>query len=265
MKVSICKSEESSWNTVWKWWWFAKDTWSADAWRDNRKALKPLFPLLSTWEVRSILDCSCGLGFKTVLFAKKGYDVEGSDASANAIKFAPQLAKEKGVKIKFFRSRYSELGKICKRKYDCVWSDNYDELRTLRLLRSSAKGMYSVLKKGGRFIFCGALPEWTKKDLVNMIEKEWKKRKKIQFNPPSERDGVKVINIEVAERTSEGILENQIFLIEENGKIRAELAFIMNPQIKWMFKDYVDVLKGAGFRKVECIEGEGKIFAIAVK
>ena len=265
VKVLIRKSEGASWNTAWKWWWFLKDTWSAEAWRDNRMALKSVFPLLSRWKVRSILDCSCGLGFKSVLFAKKGYDVEGSDASILAIKYAPRLAKEIGVNISFFHSRYSELSERCRRKYDCVWSDNFDELRTLQLLKSSAKGVYSVLKKGGRFIFCGALPEWTNADLENIIEKEWEKRKRFQFNPLCERDSVRVINIEVAEKTAEGILENQIFLIEKDGKMRVELAFIMNPRIKWTLPDYVDALKRAGFRKVQCIKREGQIFNVAVK
>jgi SAM-dependent methyltransferase len=265
IKVSVCKSEGVSWNAVWEWWWFLRDTWSEKAWCDNREALNPLVPLLLKWKVRSILDSSCGLGFKTVLFSKKGYDVEGSDASGTAIKYAPKLAKEEGIKIRFFRSRYSELGKKCTRKYDCVWSDNFDELKTRYLLRSSAKGIYSVLKKGGRFIFSGTPPEWTKDDLANVIEKEWKKREKYHVNPPYERDGVRVINIEVAEKIQDGILENQMFLVEQDGKMRVEIGSIMNPRIKWTFQDYIDVLKGAGFREVKCIKREGQIFNIAIK
>jgi SAM-dependent methyltransferase len=265
MKVIVRKSEVASWNTVWKWWWFIKDSWIDKAWEDNKTALKPLFPLLSKWRVKSILDCSCGLGLKSILFANKGYDVEGSDASTNAIKYAPELSKEKGVDIRFFHSRYAKLNKKCKRKYDCVWSDNFDELRSQRLLTTSSKGIYSVLKKGGRFVFYGALPEWTKKDLRDIIEKEWQKRKKFQFNPTFERDTAKVINIENAEKTSEGILENQIFLIEKNGNMRAEIASIMNPRIKWTFNNYVDILKGVGFSKVQCIKREGQIFNIAIK
>lgn len=265
LKVIVRKSEAASWNTVWKWWWFIKDTWIDNAWEDNKIALKPLFPLLSKWKVKSILDCSCGLGLKTILFANKGYNVEGSDASANAIKYAPELSKEKSVDIKFFKSRYSELNKKCKREYDCVWCDNFDELRSQRLLTVSAKGICSVLKKGGRFVFCGALPEWSKEDLRNIIEKEWQKRKKFHFNPIFERDNFKVINIEIAEKTPEGILENQIFLIEKDDNMRAEIASIMNPRIKWTFSNYVHILEGVGFAEVQCIKGDGQIFNVAIK
>ena len=101
--------------------------------------------------------------------------------------------------------------------------------------------------------------------LKKIIEREWEKHKRFDIPSPFEKEGVKVIGIEVDEKTSEGVLENRIFLIGENGVLRAEIAFIMNPRIKWTFQDYIDVLKDAGFRKVECIKKEGQIFNIGIK
>ena len=208
--------------------------------------MKPAFSLLSKFRVESILDCSCGLGYKTALFAKAGYEVEGSDASAIAIKYARQLAKDEGVKIKFFRSRYEELNKKCKRKYDCVWSDNFDEISTYRYLKTAARSIYSVLNHDGKFVFVAT----SEKDLEKVIEKEWKKRKRIVIHPPYKKDSAKVTRIEVAEKTPEGILENNIFLIEEQESLRAEVASIMNPRIKWTFKDFNRILREVGFREV---------------
>ncbi|MGQ9595934.1 MAG: hypothetical protein ACUVUS_00900 [Thermoproteota archaeon] len=51
-------------------------------------------------------------------------------------------------------------------------------------------------------------------------------------------------------RKLEGILENNIFLIEGRGELRAEIARIMNPRIKWTFKDFNKVLSGTGFSEV---------------
>ena len=48
-------------------------------------------------------------------------------------------------KIRFFRFRFDELGRKCMCKYDCVYGDYFDELRTYDDLRASAKGVYSVL------------------------------------------------------------------------------------------------------------------------
>ncbi|MDI6691476.1 MAG: hypothetical protein QME50_06400 [Candidatus Bathyarchaeota archaeon] len=61
---------------------------------------------------------------------------------------------------------------------------------------------------------------------------------------------MEVTRIEVAEKTPEGILENNIFLIKEQKVLRAEMASIMNPRIKWTFRDFNKVLKEVGFREV---------------
>ncbi|MDI6805572.1 MAG: class I SAM-dependent methyltransferase [Candidatus Bathyarchaeia archaeon] len=124
------------------------------------------------------MDCSCGLGYKTVLFAK-----EGSDASAIAIKYAPQLARDEGVSIRFFRSQYEELNKKCGRRYDCVWSDNFDEISTYEYLKVAAKSIYSVLNNDGKFVFVAA----SEKDLKKLIEKEWKRRKRFDVDPPCKK------------------------------------------------------------------------------
>lgn len=208
--------------------------------------MKPVFALLSKFEIKSILDCSCGLGYKTILLAKAGYEVEGSDASSIAVTYAPQLAKDEGVKIRFFLSRYEELKRKCKRKYDCVWSDNFDEISTYKYLRTSARSIHSVLNHNGKLVFVAT----SEKDLKKLIEKEWKRRKRFHIDPPFERGSVKVTRVEVAEKTPEGILENNVFLIEERELSRAEIAPIMNPRIKWRFKDFNEALKAVGFRRV---------------
>lgn len=264
--VHICEDENCSWNTLWKWSWFTRQVWMPDYWEKTKLALQPLFPLLSELKVKSILDCSCGLGFKTIMFAKMGYEVEGSDASAIAIKYAPQLAKEQGLKIKFFISSFEDLARTSKHMYDCVYSDYFDELETHKALQASAKGICSVLKKDGKFIFCSFSPEWKKSELNKLVERVWKERERFKIDPPVEQNGVKVIHIEVADKTSEGILENNIYLIEERGVMRAEIAPIMNPRIKWTYSDYVKILSEAGFKKIEHIKREkNEIFIIAIK
>ncbi|MEM2947469.1 MAG: class I SAM-dependent methyltransferase [Candidatus Bathyarchaeia archaeon] len=180
---------------------------------ETRSGLQLLFSLLPKLHVKSILDCSCGLGFKTIMFAKEGYEVEGSDASAIAIKYAPKVAEEEGLKIRFFRSRFDNLWEKCKRKYDCVFSDYFDELGSRAALKASARGIYSVLKDGGKFIFYTLFPNLAKSDLKKLIEREWKKRKQFVINQPVEHDNMKIIHIEVANKTAEGILENNVYLI----------------------------------------------------
>jgi len=212
------------------------------------------------------LDASCGLGFKTVALARGGYEVEGSDQSAVAIKYATILAEEQGFKIRFFRSRFGELGRECTREYDCVYSDYFDELGTCGDLKASAAGVYSVLNREGKFIFSGPSPELERADLGDLIEREWRGRRRLNINPPYEKRGLRVIHIEVLDKTVDGILEQHLFIMEREGARWAEIASIMNPRIKWTFKDYENILKEVGFRGVEAIKkNENEVFVVAMK
>lgn len=108
VKVSICSTEEESWDTTWKWGWFFRDTWKSresSVWTKQEPGIRALNSLFTKLKVKSILHCSCGLGIQIIRLAELGYEVEGSDGSAVAIKYAPQLAKEEGLNIRFFHSR----------------------------------------------------------------------------------------------------------------------------------------------------------------
>ena len=70
------------------------------------------------------------------------------------------------------------------------------------------------------------------------------------------------MRIEVNEKTSEGILKNNIFIIECKKSIQIEIAPLMNPRIIWAWNDYHKVLREAGFRRIYHTK-EG--FIVAVK
>lgn len=257
VKVSIYQDEKVSWDVIWKWEWFIKDIW------ESYHVEEIILPRL---DVKNILDCSCGLGFKTILFAEMGYEVEGSDGSAVAVKYASQLAREKGLNIRFFHSRWEELGERCKRKFDCVFSDTFDWIRTRESLIAAARGIYSVLDKGGKFVFGVPIsgPECTRKELKNVMEEVWKRQGRFEVLSPYEKNGVRLTMLTVYDRTPEGILENRIHIIEEHGETRVEVALIMD-LYKWTWKDYNEVLRKTGFREVYGIKEKGVGFNIAVK
>ncbi|MGQ9595936.1 MAG: hypothetical protein ACUVQY_04140 [Thermoproteota archaeon] len=101
VEIRVSKNESEAGDILWKWLWFTREVWEREYRKEEKIALKSVFPLLSRLGVESILDCSCGLGYKTALFAGAGYEAEGSDASAIAIKYASQLAKEEKLKTIF--------------------------------------------------------------------------------------------------------------------------------------------------------------------
>ena len=69
--VSVCQTECESWDTIWKWGWFSRDTWWHPYQQEVRPWMNSLFATLDSLEVSSILDCACGLGTKTALLAKE--------------------------------------------------------------------------------------------------------------------------------------------------------------------------------------------------
>jgi len=266
VKILVCPNQESSWDTIWKWEWFSRDFWKPIKREENMDGVLALHSHLSKLGIKSILDCSCGLGFKTILLAELGYEVEGSDASAIAVRYAPQLAKEEGLNIGFFRSRWEELGEEYKRKFDCVFSDAFDWITKRESLLASAKGIYSVLKKNGIFVFGVPIANSknTKRELKKIMNKVWEKQGRFEILPPYERNGTKLTVVMVYDRVSDGIFENRIHLIEEKGHTRAEIAFMMD-FYKWVWNDYTRVLREAGFRKVYGFEERGIGQNVAVK
>ena len=264
VKISICSNEAESWDTIHKWEWFLKDLLKPIKRKEiNAPALRSLFAGL---QVKSILDCSCGLGFKTISLAEAGYEVEGSDASKFAIKHAPQLAEDEGLNIRFFRSRWEELGEKCKRKFDCVFSDAFDWIATRESILASAEGIYSVLRKGGKFVFGVPIAdsENTEERLKEFMNKVWKKQGRFEILPPYENNGIRLTVVMIYDKVQEGILENDIYIVERSETVRAEIALMMD-LYKWTWKDYTKVLKEAGFKGVYGVEEEGIGFNVAVK
>lgn len=72
--------------------------------RDDQDAIKLTDLILLETKLAkgsSILDAACGAGRHCLLFAKKGYDVDGFDLSKNLLSIAHRRAKEENLKIKF--------------------------------------------------------------------------------------------------------------------------------------------------------------------
>jgi len=238
-----------AWDVIWRWTWFAGDQ-SLD-----EEAARALHPVLRRLNVKTLLDCSCGLGETTLALAALGYRVDGSDASGTAIKCATQLATGTGLAARFFRSRWEKLGQTAGRKYDCVLNDSIDWCPTRRALRASAKGIHSVLKRGGTFLFQGS--NESSRDTEAEIAHELRKEGRFQaYHPVCERDGLKLTVLNSLERIPDGLLGNRIHIVEEADNVRVQVA--STPDIRrWTWPDYVDVLTDVGFKNVRTVRKRG--------
>lgn len=249
-------SDEKAWDVIWKWTWFTRDQWRGDFRRHKEATRRVLDPLLGKLGVKSILDCSCGLGFKTILLAEMGYEVEGSDGCALAVEHAGELATDEGLGIRFFQSRWDELPEKSARTYDCVYNDAFEWITTRRGLEEAAAGIRGALRDGGKFIFHGA-HQWSKaSDRAKLIEKQLQEEGRFEALATCERDGVRLVTLIAREKTSQGILGHRIHVIEEGGSVRIEIASVLD-LCKWTWRDYNEVLKKAGFSRLYSVRGKG--------
>lgn len=100
-----------------------------------------------------ILDLGCGPGLYCELFAEQGHSVTGVDISKNSIEYAKQSAAEKKLDIRYIHESYLNLD-LDADQYDLVVMI-YTDLGVLTPTERDKvlKTVFSVLKKGGMFIF----------------------------------------------------------------------------------------------------------------
>ena len=245
-----------AWDTIWKWRWFTKEQWQGQFRKHKEGTRRDLASLLPTLGVKSVLDCSCGLGLKTILLAEMGYDVEGSDGSGFAVKRASELARAEGHDIRFFRSRWEKLGETFRRKYDCVYNDAFAWITSRRELSASASGIWAALKRGGKFIFRGA-HQWSREeDRQRLIDECFEREGRFEVIPLHEKDGVRLAVIVTREKRPDGVLGNRIHIIDDHGTVRVEVASVLDACI-WSWADYTETLRRAGFGRLYSVKEKG--------
>ncbi len=225
-------ADESAWDIIRKWTWFTKELWQGRFRRDKEGTRRALESLLGKLGARSVLDCSCGLGFKTILLTEMGYEAEGSDGCAVAAEHAVELAAEEGHRIRFFQSRWDELGEKAGRTYDCVYNDSFAWITSREALEAVARGIGAALRDGGALIFQGA-HQWSKKsERGALIEKQWEDEGPFEVLETCEKDGVKLTTLIVREKREDGIVGHRVHFIEEGGAVRIEIASVLD-LCKW--------------------------------
>jgi SAM-dependent methyltransferase len=254
-KLSIHTGPEA-WDTIWRWTWFTRDQWQPRfrKWKEGTK--RAMSSLLAKLNVKSVLDCSCGLGWKTIILAEMGYEAEGCDGSMVAVRCAMDLANQEGHNLRFFHSRWEELAQTAGRMYDCVYNDAFAWITERDSLFASAKNIASILKPGGAFVFQGA-DQWTgDQEKGPLIKQEFDREGPFEVLPMYEKDGVKLIVLITREITADGVLGNRIHVIDDHGIVRIEVARALDC-CKWSWSDYLDVFDETGFRKVYSVKEPG--------
>lgn len=130
--------------------------WFFSSWdKITESQMNVICPVLKKYDVKTVLDCSCGSGKQAVALAKRGYKVDASDISQEMVTKASQFADEEGVKICFHKADFRELKKHFKGEYDAVlsWGNSIPHLMNDSDLEKALSNIYLCVKKGGIVLF----------------------------------------------------------------------------------------------------------------
>ena len=105
----------------------------------------------SSMPVRSVLDCTCGIGTQCIGLAGQGYRVTGTDISRKSVERARSEASRFGVDINFSVADIRALDSIVENQFDCVIScdNSLPALLSEKDVRSGLRQMYQRLKPSG--------------------------------------------------------------------------------------------------------------------
>ena len=211
-----------------------------------------LNPVLEQFNVKTILDCSCGDGIQAIPLTKQGYVVDAGDISVNMLKKAAEYAKKENVAINFKKADFRELEKTFTDKYDCVlsWGNAIPHLMADEDIKRAVSSIYNRINENG----------------VAIIEmRNWDKLldEKIKFQPMrinDIQDGFRYSILYVYDYLPDLIKFNIVYLIEniETGEKHMEQETVDYNPIKR--DDFLEYLKEAGFIKVDMMKGNRNCF-----
>jgi len=200
-------------------------------------------PFLEKFNVKTILDCSCGDGIQAIPLAKMGYSVDAGDISINMLKKAMEFANNENVKIDFKQSDFRELEKSFTNKYDCVISlgNSIPHLMTEQDIKKALLSIYNRLNPNGIILV-------TIRDYDEMLAQ------KNRFHPMRINDIIdnyRYSILYVFDYLPNSIIFNIVYLIEniETGEKRMEQESVEYNPIKKA--DFLIYLKETGFTNVE--------------
>jgi ubiquinone/menaquinone biosynthesis C-methylase UbiE len=170
------------------------------------------------YNVKSILDCSCGTGKHVIKFAQSGFEATGSDISIEMVKKARNNATSLAINASFVHADFKRLADVFDGKFDCVvclGNSLNHELKDSGML-SALRSMYDVLRDRGVVIV-------QIRNLPKLLE-EKKRIFPIHFH--KEPNGDRKLFIYVLDFRKSSVTFNVISFLEFNGEPKFEVNSI---------------------------------------
>lgn len=259
-------------DAFYRWEWFRREDWRG-SFRDRKRNSSVAFAELVKergMAAAPVLDCSCGLGLKTIVMREAGLAVQGSDQCPPAIEYARLLAKEEGHSdIDYFVSSWADLPGNTEVRYAAIFNDALSWARSNEEMASSLRGFRDCLAPGGVLTYMGALPGTGTEGRAELLEREWERRTaegSHGLGMRASRGGTSVQEVVCFDKGSDFIDEHHLYIVDEDGARRLE-RWCIRITLKWSWPRLEQALTGAGFVSFstkEFIAANGKPFHLVV-
>ncbi|MCG3180756.1 MAG: hypothetical protein BIFFINMI_03119 [Phycisphaerae bacterium] len=250
------------WQTLYRWEWFHRAQW-----RGTFRAAKAgpgggsagcFARIVRERGGGPALDCSAGLGLKTIVMAEMGVQIAGSDGCGLAVEHARELARMEDCAVEFFQSTWAELPARTGRRFAAVFSDVLSWTLTREEFEAALIGLRDVLLPGGVLVFMGAGkasptgPEHRRR----LLDEQWARRPTFSIEWDCRDADTRCTCLLCRERGEDFIDEHHLYLVEQGGRRRLETATIRQP-VRWDWPDLADLFAAAGFSDLDTLEFPG--------
>jgi SAM-dependent methyltransferase len=243
----------ADWETFYRWEWFSRDRWRG-GFREAKRGkfggscacVKELADEFGA--SARVLDASCGLGLKTIVLSEMGVDISGSDGCAFAVDKARELARLEGCDIEHFVSTWAELPTRAPRRFDVIFNDALSWTVPREEFEASLAGFLGALSPSGVLVFMGA-EEGGSADPVHrhkLLDELWCRRGRFEIDWTHEAEGLRCTRIALRELGADFMDEHGLYLIDERGRQRLEVATIRQP-VTWHWPLLAEMFASAGF------------------
>jgi ubiquinone/menaquinone biosynthesis C-methylase UbiE len=171
--------------------------------------------IFGRYNVKSVLDCSCGTGKHVIKFLQLGFEATGSDVSIQMVKKAQKNAASLAINASFVQADFKKLTDVFDREFDCVvclGNSLNHELKEKSML-SALRSMYDVLRDKGQVII-----------QIRNLPKLVKEKKRIfPVHSHKEPNGDRKLFIYVLDFHRSNVTFNVVSFLEFDGKPRFEV------------------------------------------
>jgi len=205
-----------------RWEWFRREQWRRSFRERKRHSSGAFIELVQDRNMvgEPVLDCSCGLGLKTIVMREAGLYVHGSDVCAHVIDLARLLAEEEGHSdIPYFVSSWAELPRRTEARYAAIFNDALSWVYSEEEMAASLKGFHDCLIPGGILAYTGALPG-TDTDQQQILDQEWEKKTangRHWLGMGAADGGTSVQEVVFLEKGSDFIDEHHLYIMDDGG------------------------------------------------